>query len=227
MAALTKANALAEVRRRIDDKTGNVISDTQINEFLDRGARNVSVVTLCKPISETEALVQNKFSYALATDFIKIDAVTRTNTTGTTEVEGLQHIHPRHTGATFLGTPGTPKFWFDWRESGNANNVYIFPTPSAAVATGSTSVIVYGYEIVDDYGTTGTRLPKWANNLAVQYAVACCYIKEGKHAKAALEMQKYMNGLINARMILHDHPKEPDTIDMAKIPDTKVYPERQ
>ena len=226
MADLAIADAILEVRRRINDTTTNVVTDAQITEWLHRGARNVSVITLCKPVVNNVVLLENQMRYTLGSDFVKVNVVLRTNRDGTSEEEGLQRIHPRHVGSTYLGTPGVPKYWFDWRQSGNENYIYVFPTPSATAALGTSEVHVHGYMIVDDYGA-GDELPDQANNLSILYAVACGFIREGKHAKAALEMQRYLNAVSNMRQVEYEHHQMPDTIDMGKIPDTKVYPERQ
>jgi len=232
MADLAIADAILEVRRRINEPSEKVILDTEITEWLHRGARNVSAITLCNTATtgSDSTFVQNTFRYPITSDFIKLDTAIRIKSDGSTELEGLQRIHPRHTGHVGGGsTPGTPKFWFNWHEAGQPtyiNYLYTYPTASSTAATGSSGVRIRGYLIVDDYGD-GDQLPDWANNLAILYAVACAHIKEGKHAKAAVEIQRYMNAVMNARRIFYESNQVPDTADMRKLPDTKIYPERQ
>ena len=218
--ALTKANALAEVRRLINEPTENVFSDAQIGDatdvrsWLDRGARCTSSITLCEPASESEALVASTIHYTLATHFIKVTAVMLTNSDGTALQEGLQHFDIRGLGNVTDATLGKPRFWYK-----HGQTLLIYPAPSATYGGATYNVTVYGYVCVDDYSTTGVNLPDYLNYYAVKYAVAQAYIKDGKHAKAAQEMQSFMRGCMFHRRDKIDQIEYPDTVDMRMIPD--------
>ena len=109
--ALTKANAMAEVRRLINEPTENVFTDAQIgaddvvNTWLDRGARCVSALTLCEPATDNIDPVASTvhYTFTAAKEFIKIQSVVLTDTSGVNE-EGLQHMDIPYGGKDGLYT---------------------------------------------------------------------------------------------------------------------------
>lgn len=227
--ALTRANALAEVRRLLNEPTENVFSDAQIGNgtdarsWLDRGARCVSALTLCEPAVEVETLVASTIHYTLSAHFIKIVAVLLTESTGTYNQEGLQHFDIRGLGNVCASTLGKPRFWYR-----HGNTLFIYPAPDATTYGGVTYELnVYGYIVVDEYGANGTNLPDYLNYYAVKYAVAQAYIKDGKHAKAAFEMQDFMRGCMFHRRDKIDQIENIDTIDMRMIPDITIPAQQQ
>jgi len=216
MAALTKANALAEVRRLLNEPTELVFNDTEIDEWLDRGARCTSALTLCEPATEFENFEVNTIHYTLSTHFIKVRSVMYSSATGV-PINGLQRMDIRWLGNAYSSTLSTPKFWYL-----HGDTLIIYPCPTSALAASDAGVEVYGYVVVEDYGTNGTNLPDYLNYFAVNYAVAQAYIKDGKHSKAALEMQKFMRGCMFHRRDKIDQIENVDTVDMRKIPDVTL-----
>jgi len=216
--ALTKANALTEVRRLINEPTSNIFSDTEINEWLDRGARCTSSITLCEPATEVEDLAVDTIHYSLSTHFIKVTAVMYSSAgTAAAPDQGLQRMDIRILGNSVSSEKGIPKFWYI-----HGTRLYIYPCPTDAIAGASGAVTVYGYVCVDDYHTDGTNLPDYLNYYAVKYAVAQAYIKDGKHAKAAQEIREFMQGCMFHRRDKTDQMDNLDTVDMRMIPDITI-----
>jgi len=144
--ALTKANAMAEVRRLINEPTENVFTDAQIgaddvvNTWLDRGARCVSALTLCEPATDNIDPVASTvhYTFTAAKEFIKIQSVVLTDTSGVNE-EGLQHMDIRWLGHVTSATIGKPKFWYR-----HGTTLLIYPAPDATYGGSSAIRRQYG-----------------------------------------------------------------------------------
>ena len=224
MAVLSKAEAVLAVRRRINEPTASTILDAQIEEWLNRGARQVSSLTLCKPTSEITVLTINKMNYIQTANFIKIASVSVATSAAPTDVlRGLQRINPWQIGHVALPTSGIVNYWTAWGKDGDTTMIGVYPT---AVATGN-SMHAHGFILAEEYGTSGDQLPIELNNLAIIYAVACYHIREGRHQKAALELQKFFSMCMNARSFTYTLNEIPDTADMRKLADVKVLPQQQ
>ena len=221
--ALTKANALSEVRRQLGEPTSVVFTDIDINAWLDIGARNVSAVTLCAPLRQAVDLdgsVGVSRIDLTSYRFIKVKAVTFISADSSAEDYALQRITPQlfgHVGGT---TTSNPKFWFFF-----GGYLYLFPPPVTGVVE---DIVIYGYQSVSTsgYGTNGDSLPDYLNPLCIDYAVAMAYCKDGKYQKSARAFQRYMSQLMRYRRDITDSIEAVDTLDMHKIPDKTIYPQQ-
>lgn len=230
---LTKALALSEVRRNIMEPKAVTISDTEINLWLETGARIASIITLSTVTYENVTLVENTFEYALTTKFIKVLGVTYGNgDTPAEEQVSLHCIKPRMVGHTIDATASTPTQYFTF-----ADNIYVFPIPAAA--NGGNKLTVHGAVVApgtaDDaaFGANGDGITGYGENdslnyFVVNYACACAWTKKGKHSRNAMEMQKFFNGLMMYRNNITNEFDRPDTVDMRRIPDYTqlVQPQR-
>ena len=218
--ALTKANALSEVRRQLGEPTSVVFTDTDINAWLDIGARNVSAVTLCAPFSYAYTPVTIAYKISMSSDdIIKVKAVTYSPDTGPTETYALQRITPSQFGHVGDKVGTLPYYWFHFDE-------YLYIWPPVAAAVTSQRIVVYGYQLVSSYGTNGDSLPDYLNPLCIDYAVAMAYCKDGKYQKSARAFQRYMSQLMRYRRDITDSIEAVDTLDMHKIPDKTIYPQQ-
>ncbi len=220
MADLTRANLRTEVRRLLNEPTANVFSDDEINDWIDIAARNISAIVGC---------IQTRVKYALSsagqlmhdtssTDFIKVDAVVFEDVSTGENDAGLQRITPEMLGNVTDGhSEGIPRFYCF-----HGDDVYVWPTASA---TQSADVInVMGPTMVADFGTT---LPEYLQYPCVHFALACAYCKDGKHRKAALEMQRYMTIAMHFRRDIIDDFERVDGKESRKSPDRTITAEQR
>lgn len=233
MAHYTLATAITAVRDRLNEPAPGIrVNDTQITAWLNWAARNISSVTHCYHAvstssgvlntTETVTTVASTFQYTLTTDFIKIHDVTFEP--AATTPYGLKRILPQNFGHGLAAGEGgslvQPRFYFYF-----GKQLFLWPSPVGAANIGA-YVKVYGSVSCEDYVHTDTLdvygLPDRLQPLAVDYALAMCYIKIGDMPKARELLMNYLAMLEFERRDNYDRKRTPDTRDTAMIPDRNV-----
>lgn len=214
MAAFTRAEIHALVRKTINEPTANVFTDTEIDDLIDQGARSVSILTLCKHQTETESTLVEGYMYrALATGFTKVESVWYNN--GTENI-GLQRIHPRQIGHVADATEDEPRWYFVFEQG-----LFLWPPHDTTAAGNSVTVLSYG--IVDDYGAAASEtLPNEVQPYCIDYALVWAYAKLGKHSLSRYYMQNYLAKCFTYRRNVYDAIGMVDSRDMFDIPDFTV-----
>jgi hypothetical protein len=222
MSLITLANAITEVRRRINEPTANFISDAEITEWLNRGARNVSSTVLSNWTTETDTMTATlQFVYTTTAEFIKAAGAVYTSTAGLA-YHGLRRMRLQEIGHTKAQdtTGDRPLGYILW-----GGNMIYWPAPGSTATSAGDKVVVYGYIIEDNY--TDGNLQDYVGLLPITYAVAMAHIKLGNHSKSALEFKRYMSGIMMARRDFgFGRTEEVEGYDVSKIPDITVYPEQ-
>lgn len=224
MAAYAKTALRSEMRKILREPNERNFSNTELEAWIDEGARRASAITLCNQTTYTLSLTETYVgdaTFATTKEFIRIDYVTFDPLTAGTPrgLQKLDFINFGH-GEAGTGTPDAPKYWMYFE-----NNVIIFPAASVTYANSDTpsSIAVYGYTVVDDYGGAGSEtLPNELQHSCMDYALACAYTKVGKHSLSALHMQKFLNNCIIHRRDVYDAIGQPDSFDRTRIPDVSV-----
>lgn len=224
MAAYAKTALRSEMRKILREPNERNFSNTELEAWIDEGARRASAITLCHEnvisVSMTAAYA-DLMVFELSSEPIKIDYVTfDKNASGIpVGLQRLDFINFGH-GEAGVGTADVPKYWTHFEDS-----IIVFPAASSTYANGATpsDLDVYGYWVVDDYGGKGSEtLPNELQHSCMDYALACAYTKVGKHSLSALHMQKFLNNCIIHRRDVYDAIGQPDSFDRTRIPDVSV-----
>ncbi len=230
MAALSRANLLTEVRRLLNEPSTNVYSDDMINDWLDIAARNVSIITGAIRSTESETLTTGtagKLKWALSTDFIKVESVRFNDVADVENSAGLQRITPEMIGHVEEKTQGIPRFYCDFGDTrAGGHSVFLWPTHSSD--ENNDTITVTGPTMVADYGGGGSEtLPEYLQYPCVYFALSCAYTKDGKHRKAAHEMQRYMSIVMHYRRDVTDDLDRVDGHETRKLPDRTIIAGQQ
>jgi hypothetical protein len=226
--AIAKTEILAQTRRLLDETTETYWTDTELNEWIDRGCRRLSQCTLAKWDTEDVTLVASQLKYSLTKYFLTIEsALYDVATNG--ERKGLQRMRPPAIGNSGVVTSGVPNCYWPFGNTYADNGttvtkgcrIYIYPVPTASEA--AKLVSIYGYVIPLTYGAGGSEtLPVHLQQDVVNFALSCAYTKLGKHRKAGILMQNFINKCIEERRKRNERIGLADTIDMASIPDYTI-----
>lgn len=228
---LSGNEAITVIRSRINEPTANRWTDVELTRWLDRGARNISAITLCNMTSEEITIVANTMRYTLSNKYIKIESVNFDIDTGADDThKGLARMNVQGIGQLFnpadiAVAANVLEYYFIW-----GDYIYLWPPPTAALVTAGKPT-VFGYTVVENYSADYTAvasnlLPNYLCPVAVDYAVACAYTKIGKHSLAALNMQRYMSSISFHRSNVYGETNRVDTYDMTKMPDRTVVQSR-
>ena len=215
MAAYSKTEATAAVRSILNEPAARIFTTTQIEHWLDLGAKLVSQLTLCYEHEEEETLVTNQTLYALGDNFYAVEAVTYYDgaVAAAADEYGLQRIAPQGFGHVRVATTDAPAFYFIWAQS-----LYIYPAP--IVGNNGHKIVVRGYSAYDQYGANASEnLPDAIQYLAVLMAVSHAYTKLGKHRAAGNKMQEAMQKCYAWYRQVHGLNEMTDSHDMFKLPD--------
>ena len=237
MSLYTIATLTTEVRSLFNDPTpGSFVSDTEINAWADRAARNLSALTMCYPVTattvgiptltETVTTVASTYRYTLTAQFIKIHSVTFEP--AATTPFGLQRIDVRHLGHGWAngvtGAAVVPKYYFHF-----GNSLFIWPSPIGAANVGA-FIKVYGALSCNDYvyteGTTPAYevygLPDRLQETVIDFVLSCAYQKMGKFKLAGLHMSNYLAAIEFERKDNYDRKMTAESKDMYEIPTRNV-----
>ena len=237
MSLYTYANIATEVRTLLPDPSpGNFVSDTEIQAWTDRGARNISAVTSSCPITatatgvltqtETVTTVASTYRYSLTAQFLRIWSVTFEP--AATTPFGLQRMDMKWIGHGFCGgitgAAVVPKFYAHF-----GNSLYIWPSPIGAANVG-TYIKVYGSVSAEDYMHSETAdiyaIPDRMQDTLIDYVMAHAYMKMGVFSKASEHMQNYIAALDFERKDNIDRKHTPNSKDMYEVATETVSAQR-
>ncbi len=221
----TEAALTTEVRTALREPTALFWLDADIAESIRRGARILSGITLCTPIKETVTTVTDQIWNLLTAKFIKIESVQLLGgLTGNAVVKGLQRLDIlKYQHAIAGGASGdTNRYPIAYWHFGNY--LYLWPAPKGD-AVGAT-IYVWGYRTAYSYEYTSGSLqydiPDVLQPLLLDYALAECWAKAGKHSFARLHIQRFLAEADLYRRDVHDREVMTDSMDKTNIPDHTV-----
>ena len=219
MADLSATTLKTEVRVLLNEPTSNVFSDDMIFDWINIAARNVSAVTGAVRTTATVTLTTSEgiLKHNLSGNFIKIESARFNDAAPAVENnKGLQRITPEMIGHVAEKTPTIPRFYCTWGNAKNGtDNAFVWPTSSDS--EDQDTLTFTGPAMVSDYPT---NLPEYLQYPCVYFALACAYCKDGKHRKAAHEMQRYMS------IVMHYRRDVVDDIERIDGRETRVLPDR-
>lgn len=209
----TKAALLTEARAILNEPVEHFWLDTELNGWIDRGARKLSQITLCVPDKDTITTVASVYCYTLTIPFIKVQSVMYNNV-------GLQRIDSLNFGHSNAPAKSNtaPKQYYHF-----GKHLYLWPSPAVGL-----TVYVHGWRsatrYVDDYAGTDTSPTKYELPNAVQpyvldYVLACAYAKSGKHSLAGYHFTMFLNNCNAYRADITDRKAIQDSKDKMGVPD--------
>ena len=204
--ALTLAQLRTEVRAILNEATAAFYTDAQLDQFLQHGARDISMKTRCFETDATIAVVASTLSYAEPTGALYVHAVLNA-TTGI----ALTKISPNKMGHIVdTATAAVPLYWFHFNEK-------IWLTP---IASGSVTLTVLYAQTTE----TVTDIPDQFRWMLIDYAVSRGMLRNQKTIESLALANIYNN---NVQFVRRDVTERGvDTIDDLTIPDTSVMPSR-
>lgn len=221
MAAFSKANIKSIVRRALREPNARLYTDTEINAWIDEGARRTSILTLCNETSElTNVLREDEIVVPLTTNprFIHIySVVVRPSGTVSASDYGLQRARITAFGhGAGDGTAGAPRFWDYF-----GNNIVVWPVPSSSEAL--YKLYVHGFNMAYDYGDSGSEtLPDEIQHFVSDYAMSMAYTKAGKHSQAAYYLKRFIDECAAIRNSIYETLDVVHGDDMTSIPQQVV-----
>jgi len=138
MAAIAKTAMLARVKKALNEPTTRL--DTEINRWIDRGARQTSALSRGDIVKETVTTRYNQIPYTLSNDFIEIHSVIAdTSGAGLRRHTSLQTAQ----GLNGYDDDGVAKGYFYW-----GDELFLFPMVSkdSFVIGASNKVIILTYD---------------------------------------------------------------------------------
>jgi len=234
---LTLAIAQAELRRRLAEPTAATYTNGELQEWLEYGARLASILGQTYRVkSAAITMTAGTGIYSIAGKIdatlypMKVLRVSLVSLEGAAdEIDiGLQRVTLNQLGQNGDVTAAAPRQYAVW-----ANNIYLYPLPSAAAVandTGYTLMVWYTVEAPGTaanaaYATDGDAITGisptsdvW-NHVILDYALGCAYCKSGKHQKAGYHLSSFLQGVAFHRQDLTDDWDRPHSKDMRYIPD--------
>jgi hypothetical protein len=203
---LTLSEYRARVRTLLNERTPSVYMDTEINDWLNDGQKDVAIKAKCiEATAQTISLVAGTASYS----FTGIDPVAVLSTS-----IALIRITPKQFGHIRANGTG-PQFYWTWNGS-----VYIYPTPSGTPG----SLTLYAAGSPDPITNDGhvSNLPVQFSALIILYATYRGMIKAAKFQQAASLYSIYIKELGFHQTNDSAQYARPDALDEREIPDRYV-----
>ena len=206
----TKAGLLAEARAILNEPVEHFWLDTELNGWIDRGARKLSQITLCVPDKDTITTAASVYCYTLAIPFIKVQSVMYNNV-GLQRIDSLNFGHPNAPANS--GT--APKQYYHF-----GKHLYLWPSPAVSL-----TVYVHGfrsaiaYSDATDNSPTKYELPNAVQPYVLDYVLACAYTKRGNHGFAGYHFSQFLNNCNAYRADVTDRKLIQDSKDKMGVPD--------
>jgi hypothetical protein len=215
----TKALLLAEVRELLNEPVSMLWLDSELNDMIDWAARTMSGITLCTQATEVIETLEDVYAYPLANQYIKVESVIYSDTTG------LQRLDIRNFGHGAAGgtaTNQTPKWYYVF-----GNTLHLWPTPKGTYV--GNNIDVYGYRVAEDYehGSTVYDVPDRLQGKLIDFVLATAYVKAGKYSLTRKYMQRFLQSAIIDRKDIHENRVAVDSLDRFLIPDRTVVAGQQ
>ena len=217
----TAASMITYIRSLLAEPVARFWSDAELQIWLDWGAREISAITLCTPITEPVTTTTDTFSYALTTQFIKINSVMYNDVKSLQRLDVFPFGHGAQDGIS--GDTNRDPAWYYI----HGNRLYLWPVPKGS-AVGASLIDVYGwrtaYALEREVGDTPKQydIPDFISPLIIDFVMACARAKEQKHAIARIHMMNFLAAAGEARIDLTDHSLRVTSNDQHAIPDETV-----
>lgn len=195
--SLSKANIRTEIRTLLHEAAAGFFVNTQIDNWIDQAAVDISSKTLCYEASDEITLAEKYLEYSIPSGCIKV-------VTCQLDKKGLVRIYPRHMGHISDTIAGPPGFYYEF-----AAHIGFWPVCDAAnngkkvtvLSSKQTNVIT---NIVDQY-----------RPYAILYGLYRGLLKDKKYASASNIISVYLDKLLFHRQDLQERP--PESWDMMKL----------
>jgi len=222
----TDASIRNMVRRLINEPTATLITDNDIDDWIDFGVAEIAQRSLTYEeilYDSTFALADGSERYAVTgrvgADCIRVHTLIYTAATAgsscATGAYALIKVTPRHFRKLTATTDGAPIYWTEY-----GGYIYLNPTPDTA-QDGKGIHVLYYKNIDDVSATTITELPEYMQEYVVFYCVAKSFEKMGKHEQAQQYMSIFDNFIMFHR---EDNFNKPvDSKDLMRLPDRTQY----
>ena len=204
--SLTLAQLRTEVRAILNEATAIFYTDGQIDQWLQHGARDISMKTRCFETDATIAVVNATLTYAEPTGCLYVLGVLNA-ATGL----ALAKSAPWKMGHMIdTASSAVPLYWFHFNEK-------IWLTP---LASGSSTLTVLYAQTTE----TVTDIPDQFRWMLIDYAASRGMLRNQKTIESLALANIYNN---NVQFVRRDvMERGVDTIDDLTIPDTSVMPAR-
>lgn len=188
---------ISEAQYDYNETTTGFITNAEWLRWLNDGAADVALKTLCMQATETVTLVADTVDYALTTDFIKVVAVRYVNADSVER--GLVEGHPKEVGN--VQDRGEPDKYYEF-----ADSVGVYPALSSATTE---TAKVFLAEFPDVLATTDALVtPAIYDATIKKYMLAQAAKKDKRFATYAGLMQEYNMELAGSRQDLSGEKEE-------------------
>jgi len=192
------------VRQYLNEPTASFWSDTELLNWLNDGTLDIVARTHCLQAVETEQLIENTLSYALADSYILIRSVVYVQAAGVEK--GLIRDNLQSIG--HVDEVGEPVYWTE-----DQNNVIVHPKPDASHSGAGHDIDVYTVKQPAVVAADANVLvPACYDRALILYTTAQAQYKDGQFGKADRFLAEYKTELDRYRMDFITTSKEPKEV---------------
>ena len=203
---LTLAQLTTEVRAILNEAVPAFYSDAQIQQWLQHGARDISMKTRCFETDATIAVLASTLTYAEPTGCVYVHAVLN----AVTGISLAKSAPGKMGHVTDTASAAVPLYWFHFNEK-------LWLTP---LASGTSTLTVLYAQTTE----TVTDIPDQFRWMLIDYAVSRGMLRNQKTIESLALANIYNNNIQFVRRDIID--RGVDTIDDLTIPDTSIAPTR-
>jgi len=191
---------ITRARSYLNEATASFWTDAELLIWGNDGTLDIVARTHCLESIETEQLIVNTMSYALASPFLFIRAVVYTQAAGVER--GLIKGNLQSIG--HVKGSGEPIYWCQERD-----NVVVYPKPDASHSGAGFDIDVYTVTRPTAIAASETVLvPACYDNALTMYIAAQGFLKDSQFGRAELFMRAYYAELDRYRQDFVLVPKE-------------------
>ena len=197
--SLTKPQILTEIRALLNEPTAVFWTDTEINNWIDQAALDISAKTLCYETTSDITLATDTISYAEPAGCLKVHAILYEN-------KPLTKADAKKIGTAAARDAGEPEYWFHY-----AKKIWLWPVPDSSRTDKKATCLLHASTnditlIKDEY-----------QPFAILFGLSKGLLKDRKYTQSAHVYQMYLNSLGFHRQDLQMKPA--DAKDQYEIPD--------
>ncbi len=204
---LTQAQLVTEVRSLLNEATAAFYTDVQIQNWLQQGARDLSLKTRCVEADATISVVTSTLNYAVPTDAFVIHSILN----AATGIALTKILPPKAGHIVDSASAAIPLYWWLFNDK-------IWLTP---LASGSSTLTVLYSKTTE----TVTDIPDEYRIELINYATSRALIRNEQAIEALAVMNMYNNHVQFARLDVIERGTM--SIDELTLPDTKLRPQAQ